>query len=52
MLRRGLLFLKTLDEARGKIVKLASQFITNGAVSICADKTSEHKTSFLILNIE
>lgn len=34
MLNRGHLFLQKLDEARGKIIKLASQFITNGAVSV------------------
>lgn len=33
MLNRGTLFLKKLNESRGKIVKLALQFITNGAVS-------------------
>lgn len=33
MLFRGRQFLQKLDEARGKIIKLASQFITNGAVS-------------------
>lgn len=31
MLDRGLQFLKKLDEARGKITKLASQFITDGS---------------------
>lgn len=31
MLDRGLQFLKKLDEARGKITKLATQFITDGS---------------------
>lgn len=33
MLDRGSLFLQKLQEARGKIVRVASQSITNGAVS-------------------
>lgn len=33
MLNRGLLFLKKLNEARAKIVKLAGQFIVDGSVS-------------------
>lgn len=32
MLNRGLLFLKKLNEARGKIVKLAMQFIVDDSV--------------------
>lgn len=32
MLERGLLFLQKLEEARGKIVKLAGQFIIDGSV--------------------
>lgn len=33
MLNRGHVFLKKLDEARGKIVKLAANFIEDGTVS-------------------
>lgn len=33
MLNRGHVFIKKLDEARGKIVKLAANFIEDGSVS-------------------
>lgn len=33
MMNRGYMFLEDLNAARGKIVKLASQFITDGSVS-------------------
>lgn len=34
MLNRGHVFIKKLDEARGKIVRLAANFIEDGSVSI------------------
>lgn len=39
MLERGLLFLQKLEEARGKIVKLAGQFIIDGSVCIYVQGT-------------
>lgn len=52
MLERGHLFLKNLNDSRGKIVKLASQFIVNGAVSTLSPTKHQNRsrTNFFILD--
>lgn len=48
MLNRGHVFIKKLDEARGKIVKLAANFIEDGSVSkkVVFQQIYQMKTGF------
>lgn len=48
MLNRGHVFIKKLDEARGKIVKLAANFIEDGSVSetVLIIKINDNKVNF------